>query len=88
MNIRRSLNIVLAIAAVAAWVVLAAMFDKQLFEGDQRHNAQREVQQRKQLAALKICGPGGTPRWIDDTTLNCRLHNGKGRGVITAGVML
>lgn len=88
MNIRRSLNIVLAIAVVSAWLVLATMFDKQLFEGDQRHNAQREVQQRKQLSALKICGPGGAPSWIDDTTLDCGMHNGKGRGVITAGVML
>lgn len=88
MKTHRILNIALAVAVVAAWMVLAAMFDKQLFDGEQRHNAQSEVAQRKQLAALKICGPGGAPRWVDDTTLECRKHNGKGRPVTTAGVAL
>ena len=82
MTAHRALNIALATAVLAAWMATAAHFDKQRFDGDARHNADSKVQQRKQAAANKICGHGAA-RWIDDTTLECSLHTGRGRPTIT-----
>ena len=85
MTTHRILNLALAAAILAAWMATAAHFDKKVFEGDARHNADLKVQQRKQAAADKICGLNGAARWIDDTTLVCSLHTGKGRPTVTAG---
>lgn len=88
MTSHRILNIALAIAVIGLWMAAAAHFDQKVFESDIRHFQNAQVQQRKHAAALKICGPGAAPRWVDDTTLECSLHTGRGKPVITAGVTL
>ena len=87
MTARRIFNIALSIAVLAAWMATAAHFDQKTFDGDRRHNADAQVQQRKQAAANKICG-NGAARWIDNTTLECSLHTGQGRPTIKTGVTL
>lgn len=74
MTANRALNIVLSIAVLAAWMATAAHFDKERFDGDMRHDSDTQVQQRKQAAALKICGPGAAANWVDNTTLDCSMH--------------
>lgn len=87
MTAHRILNVALATAFLVAWMATAAHFDKERFTGDARHNADTQVQKRKQAAADKICGLNGAPRWIDDTTLECSLHTGRGTPTVTAGVL-
>jgi len=79
--------VVLSAAFLAAWMTTAANFDKDRFEGDMRHELDAQVQQRKQAAASRICGINGEPTWLDDTTLECRRHTGRGKPVVTAGVL-
>ena len=79
-------NTLLALAFVAGWLALAAWFDTEREAVDQQHATQPDVQQRKATAALKICGPGAAPKWLDDTTLSCQPHTGRGRTTVTAGV--
>jgi len=77
----RILNIALAIAVIALWMVAAAKFDQELLESDQRHYSDQQTEQRKRNAAIKICG-NGNALWIDDTTLQCSAR--KGKSVVTA----
>ncbi len=81
MTLHRFLNIALAIAVIALWMVAADKFDRELFEADQRHYLDQQVQQRRNAAAIKICG-NGNALWIDDTTLQCSAR--KGKSVVTA----
>lgn len=74
MTAHRIFNIALATAVLAAWMATAAHFDQKTFDGDRRHNADLQVQQRKQAAANKICG-NGAARWIDNTALECKHAN-------------
>ena len=83
----RIFNAVTAVAGIALLMALAGLFDKQVMEGDLRHNADHQVQQRKNQAAIKICG-NAHATWQDETTLVCQRHTGKGKSVVTAGVTL
>ena len=87
MNKHRIFNIGLAVAVIAAWMVIAGMLDKQLMEGDARHNSDTQVEQRRNQAAMQICG-NAHATWQDATTLVCKRHNGRGKSVITTGVTL
>jgi hypothetical protein len=40
---------------------------------------QAQAQQRRELAAVKVCGPNAEPRWISDTELACRNNGNKVR---------
>lgn len=77
---------VAAVAIIAVWMAMAAQFDSERFEADQADAATVATQQRRDAAALKICGPGAAPAWQDDSTLVCRQHNGKGKATTVAGV--
>ena len=81
MTLHRFLNIALAIAVIALWLAVAAKFDRELFESDQRHYRDQQTEQHKRNAAIKICG-NGNALWIDDTTLQCSAR--KGKSVVTA----
>ena len=83
----RILNIALVIAAIAAWLTIAGLFDKQVMEGDLRHMHDAQVQKRRNDAAMQICG-NALATWADETTLVCQRHTGKGKSVVTAGVQL
>ncbi len=71
----RILNIALAIAVIALWMVAAAKFDQEYSD--------QQTEQRKRNAAIKICG-NGNALWIDDTTLQCAAR--KGKAVFTAAL--
>ncbi len=86
MTITNIRNTMLAMCVIAAWMYMAAAFDTRRLEGDQRHFADKQVEKRKQAAAQRLCG-NGSPRWLDDVTLECVLHTGRGVSVVTAGVL-
>ncbi len=81
----RILNIALVIAAIAAWLTIAGLFDRELMEGDLRHMHDAQVQKRRNNAAMQICG-NAHATWQDATTLVCQRHTGKGKSSITTGV--
>ncbi len=56
----RILNWLLAAAVIAAWMTMAASFDKKRFEGDERH--EKAVEARFARAAQEVCGPNSTWR--------------------------
>jgi uncharacterized ion transporter superfamily protein YfcC len=87
MNTHRLLNAALAIACIAAWMVIAGMFDRELLEGDLRHSKDAQVEKRRNQAAMRICG-NAHATWQDATTLVCQRHTGRGKPVVTAGVLL
>ena len=87
MSQHRIFNVTMAIACIAAWMVIAGMLDKQLMEGDARHNNDTQVEKRRNDAAMQACG-NASARWIDATTMVCQKHTGRGKSVITAGVVL
>lgn len=87
MTKHRKYNTTLAIVGIALWMTIAGTFDKQLMEGDLRHSKDAQVEQRKNEAAIKICG-NAHATWQDATTLVCQRHTGRGKSVVTAGVQL
>ena len=72
---------IVALTIIGLWLAAASKFDRELFESDQRHFKDQEVQQRRNAAAIQICG-NGNAMWIDDTTLQCKAR--KGKSVVTA----
>ncbi len=43
-----------------------------------------EVRTGEQLSQ-ENCGPGASLIWLDDGTLTCRMHNGRGKATVVAG---
>lgn len=87
MTVHRFLTTLMALFVIAAYLFISAHFDADAEQGDQRHFADQQVQQRQQAAAIRICG-NGSPRWLDERTLECTPHMGRGNSVVTAGVEL
>jgi hypothetical protein len=58
-----------------------------LLEGDLRHSKDAQVEKRRNQAAMRICG-NAHATWQDATTLVCQRHTGRGKPVVTAGVLL
>lgn len=72
------------LAAIAGIVVLLTSAGATLDQWDHLADQQRalddavahaQADQRRNLAALKICGPNAAPQWDSDTELRC-LSNG------------
>jgi hypothetical protein len=85
MSTHRILNALLAVFVVAAWLYLAANFDRAALEGDARHQADLSAEQRFARAAAAMCG-GENATWelLADGTVQCRTK--RGAKTITAQV--
>lgn len=85
MTIHRILNIVLAIAVTATWLFLAANFDRDIEQGDTRHQAGLAEDLRFARAAQAVCGPNAG--WSETThkgQIVCKTK--RGHKTITAQV--
>lgn len=73
----RILNVALAIAVTAAWLYLAANFDREAAEGDARHQAGLASELRFAKAAAALCG-GENAAWelLADGSVQCRTKRG------------
>jgi len=85
MTTHRILNAALALFVVAAWMFLAANFDREVIEGDARHQAGLSAELRFARAAAALCG-GENASWelLGDGSIQCRTK--RGAKTITAQV--
>jgi len=75
----------LAFVVVATWFFLAANFDRETIDGDQRHQAGLSAELRFSRAAFALCG-GENAHWdlLADGSVQCRTK--RGHKTITAQV--
>lgn len=66
-----------AIAVIFMWLAMAAKFDAQRAMIEQQDR--QALAERIQKALVQACGPGAYAAWLDDSTIECRMHNGRGR---------
>jgi hypothetical protein len=85
MSTHRILSALLALFVVSAWLYLAANFDREAAEGDQRHQAGLSAELRFARAAAALCG-GENANWqlLPDGAVQCRTK--RGAKTITAEV--
>ena len=75
MNRHRAFNWLLALA-------IAAMLGVVIYQPEPPNSI--EVRTAAQLSQ-ENCGPGAALIWLDDGTLTCRMHTGRGKPVVVAG---
>ena len=80
----RILNVALAIAVTAAWLYLAANFDREAEQGDTRHQAGLSAELRFAKAATALCGQNAAWELLADGSVQCRTK--RGAKTITAQV--
>ncbi len=85
MSTHRILNTLLAVLVAAAWLYLAANFDREVIEGDARHQAGLSAELRFARAAAALCG-GENASWqlLADGAVQCKTK--RGAKTITAQV--
>jgi hypothetical protein len=85
MTTHRILNVLLAVFVAAAWLYLAANFDREAIEGDTRHQAGLSAELRFARAAAALCG-GENASWelLADGSVQCKTK--RGHKTITAQV--
>ena len=85
MTTHRILNTLLAVFVVAVWMFLAANFDREVIEGDARHQAGLSAELRFARAAAAMCG-GENASWqlLADGAVQCKTK--RGAKTITAQV--
>lgn len=81
----RILNWLLAVAVIGTWLLLAAHFDADIEQGDQRHQAGLAAELRFARAAAVMCG-GENAVWdlLADGSVQCKTK--RGAKTITAQV--
>lgn len=75
MNLHRAFNWLLALAIAATMGIV----------NEQPEPAALVARTPEQIAQ-DHCGPGAALIWLDDGKLACRMHNGKGKTTVVAGV--
>ena len=88
MSTHRTLNALLAVLVVGAWLYLAANFDREAVEGDMRHQAgladAQAAEQRFARAAQAMCGENAAWALLPDGAVQCSTK--RGHKTITAQV--